>query len=141
MSNYIDEMLSESPQDFSGTALTPAAKHLFDTNEFTTLLSEKIAATFHHIVEKSLFLAKRARPYIQLAVSFICTRVRCCDEHYCVKARAHDLIPRQDLRALTHAGVQRRTRGQVVGRRHLCGNTRHAQPNRSGNHTRKGSSV
>lgn len=64
MINYINEMLDEAPDGFTGTSPTPAAKHLFDTSENAAQLSEKDAAVFHHIVARALFLAKRARPDI-----------------------------------------------------------------------------
>ena len=55
---------------------TPAAAHLFDTEEDNpALLSEEDATLFHHIVAKLLYLSKRARPDIQLAVAFLFTRV------------------------------------------------------------------
>lgn len=81
MIDYIDRMLDEAPTDFSGVAPTPAAKHLFETSGEATKLSEKQSNIFHNIVARSLFLAKRARPDIQLAVAFLCTRVQGSDEH------------------------------------------------------------
>ena len=81
MIEYIDQILGEAPREFPGTAPTPAARHLFDTSDDAPKLSDQDAATFHHIVAKSLFLAKRARPDIQLAVSFLCTRVQGSTTH------------------------------------------------------------
>lgn len=87
MTGYIDELLDEGPAEFSSTAPTPAASHLFDTCDSTEKLDEKRANLFHHIVEKVRFLAKRARPDIQLTVAFLCTRVRASDEHDWKKLR------------------------------------------------------
>lgn len=42
---------------------------------------------FHHVVAKAVFLSKRARPDIQLAVGFLSTRVKSPDEHDWKKLR------------------------------------------------------
>lgn len=81
MVDYIDQILAEAPLEFTGTAPTPAARHFFDTSDDTPKLNNEDAAKFHHMVAKTLFLAKRARPDIQLSVSFLCTRVQCSDAH------------------------------------------------------------
>ena len=79
MVNYIEEMLDELPEDMSGTAITPAANHLFYVDEKAEKLSTEKAEFFHHNVAKLLFLCKRARPDIQTAVAFLCTRVKTPD--------------------------------------------------------------
>ena len=77
MCDYISKILADAPSDMSGTAPTPAANHLFTVNESNpTLLSAADAEQFHHMVAQLLFLCKRARPDIQTAVSFLCTRVQ-----------------------------------------------------------------
>lgn len=81
MIEYIKNMVDEAPIEFSGTAATPAANHLFDTYEEAPKLEERRAAIFHHTVAKALFLAKRARPDMQLTVAFLCTRVQKPDQH------------------------------------------------------------
>ena len=58
----------------SGTAATPAASHLFEVNENGIKLSIQQSDFFHHNVAKLFFLCKRARPDIQTAVAFLCTR-------------------------------------------------------------------
>ena len=80
MINYIEEMLEELPDDMAGTAATPAANHLFDVQENGTKLDQQKSDFFHHNVAKLLFLCKRARPDIQTAVAFLCTRVKSSDE-------------------------------------------------------------
>ena len=87
MIDYIERLLDESPPEFSGEAATPAGKHLFDTEENATKLEEERAQIFHHLVARALFLCKRARPDIQLAVGFLTTRVRSPDEHDWKKLR------------------------------------------------------
>ena len=55
---------------------TPAAHHLFDRAEDAMKLSQAGADLFHHFVAQLLYLSKRELPDIQLAVSFLCNRVR-----------------------------------------------------------------
>ena len=80
MIDYIKNMLTELPPDMDGESPTPAANHLFEVNEAPTLLDEQKSQFFHHNVAKLLFLCKRARPDIQTAVAFLCTRVKASDE-------------------------------------------------------------
>lgn len=86
MFDYINEVIKESPEDFKGTAETPAAAHLFEVNEQREKLESEDISIFHHLVAKLLYLSKRARPDIQTAVSFLCTRVREPD-------KANDTLP------------------------------------------------
>jgi hypothetical protein len=77
MIDYIQAMLDELPADMDGEAATPAANHLFEVNEKDpVMLDESTSILFHHNVAKLLFLCKRARPDIQTAVAFLCTRVK-----------------------------------------------------------------
>ena len=77
MIDYIDDFLSELPDDMRGTAVTPAAAHIFETNtEDPVLLNLIDRELFHHRVAKLLYLSKRARPDIQLPVAYLCTRVK-----------------------------------------------------------------
>jgi hypothetical protein len=73
---YIQNMLSEIPNDMAGESATPAASHLFQVDEDADKLDETTAQLFHHYVAKLLFLCKRARPDIQTAIAFLCTRVK-----------------------------------------------------------------
>jgi hypothetical protein len=81
MIDYIKGILEDLPEDMDGEAATPAASHLFDVHEASSdmLLERDAAVMFHHNVAKLLFLCKRARPDIQTAVSFLCTRVKAPD--------------------------------------------------------------
>jgi hypothetical protein len=78
MVDYIKNTLNALPDDMNGESATPAASHLFDVSKATDdmLLDQETAELFHHNVAKLLFLCKRARPDIQTAVSFLCTRVK-----------------------------------------------------------------
>jgi hypothetical protein len=76
MIDYIENMMTELPADMSGTVRSPASSHLFDVNDDAEKLNTELSDFFHHNVAKLLFLCKRARPDIQTAVAFLCTRVK-----------------------------------------------------------------
>jgi hypothetical protein len=59
-----------------GENSTPAASFLFDVDEDCEKLDAETSEMFHHNTAKLLFLCKRARPDIQTAVAFLCTRVK-----------------------------------------------------------------
>jgi hypothetical protein len=76
MIDYIRNILDELPPDMNGENSTPAASFLFDVDEDCERLDEETSNLFHHNTAKLLFLCKRARPDIQTAVAFLCTRVK-----------------------------------------------------------------
>jgi hypothetical protein len=76
MSDYIKNVLDGLPEDMDGVSPTPAANHLFEVNKDPVPLDKELAEFFHHVVAQLLFLCKRARPDIQTAISFLCTRVK-----------------------------------------------------------------
>jgi hypothetical protein len=77
MIDYIQDMLDELRAAMDGEGATPAANRLFEVNETDpVILDELTSVLFHHHVAKLLFLCKRARPDIQTAVAFLCTRVK-----------------------------------------------------------------
>jgi hypothetical protein len=80
MVQYVKTMLAELNADMDGMSPTSAAAHLFNINEECPKLDKEQAKYFHHNVAKLLFLCKRARPDIETAVSFLCTRVKAPDE-------------------------------------------------------------
>jgi hypothetical protein len=62
----------------NGGAPTPASDNLFDVDdESPLLLNEKESDFFHRTTARLLFAAKRARPDLQVAVAYLCTRVKC----------------------------------------------------------------
>jgi hypothetical protein len=79
MKQYIQEMLDELPPNMAGESATPAASHLFQVNEDAKKLDEPTAQFFHHNVAKLLFLCKQARHDMQIAIAFLCTRVKAPD--------------------------------------------------------------
>jgi hypothetical protein len=61
MEPYIRSMIEEMPEDMTGTAVNPAASHLFDVNSHPEYLSEKESTVFVHLVMQLLYLSQRAR--------------------------------------------------------------------------------
>ena len=59
-----------------GEAKTPAADKLFNVEEESEDLNAEDAEYFHRLVARFLFVAKRTRPDIQVAVGYLCTRVK-----------------------------------------------------------------
>jgi hypothetical protein len=53
-----------------------APDNLFVVNEDCKKLSDEAAAAFHTIMAKALYITKRARLDINLAIAFLTTRVR-----------------------------------------------------------------
>jgi hypothetical protein len=76
MYDYLEDILSEMPADMKGTSPTPASDRLFDAEEESPPLNEKEADFFHRTTARLLFAAKRARPDLQVAVAYLCTRVK-----------------------------------------------------------------
>ena len=74
MDGFIKELIIES--SIKGTARTPAANHLFEIRDNATKLDKDQKKTFHTLVAKLLYLSKRVRPDLLLAVSFLTTRVQ-----------------------------------------------------------------
>ena len=62
--------------DVKGSVTTPATVNLFVINQATRALTAGEAKKFHTVVAKLLYLAKRARVDILLAIAFLCTRVK-----------------------------------------------------------------
>ena len=80
MEPYIEQIFVDCPTGLGkGPASTPAAAHLFDVDPDAGKLVPETKEAFHHLVAQLLYLSKRARPDIQTAVSFLCTRVQCPD--------------------------------------------------------------
>jgi hypothetical protein len=65
-----------SMYDVTGSATTPAANYLFKVSDDAEKLDESRRAKFHSTTQLLLYLAKRARPDILPAVSFLTTRVQ-----------------------------------------------------------------
>ena len=76
MEGFIADLIKWS--EIEGTAASPAANHLFDVRDAEKLSKDK-ADLFHSTTAKLLYLSKRVRPDIILAVSFLTTRVQAPD--------------------------------------------------------------
>jgi len=74
MKTYIENVLQEYPVEKSVS--TPANNNLFSSPAHDKKLDEDDRKKFHSVVAQLLYLAKRTRPEILLAVSFLCTKVR-----------------------------------------------------------------
>jgi hypothetical protein len=72
----IEEFAEEEPEESLKIVTTPATNNLFQTRIDVEKLSKRRATIYHSTVAKLLFVAKRARPDILLAVSFMTTRVK-----------------------------------------------------------------
>jgi hypothetical protein len=71
----INEFIDEEPDERIQLVKTPATNYLFKTRDMDKI-SQRKGKLFHSTVAKLLFIAKRARPDILLAVSFLTTRVK-----------------------------------------------------------------
>lgn len=74
MIDCIQNMLDALPNEMDGEAPTPATNQLFSINSSAVKLNADDADHYHHNTAKLLFLCKHARPDIQTAVAFLCTR-------------------------------------------------------------------
>jgi hypothetical protein len=60
----------------SSSQITAAPKNLFIVNEECEALNDSERESFHKVVAKSLYVAKRARPDVNTAISFLTKRVQ-----------------------------------------------------------------
>lgn len=72
MASMVDQVVEE--MKISETARTPAAVDLFHVDDKSPKLEKEKKEKFHSVVAKLLYMAKRARPDILTAVSFLTTR-------------------------------------------------------------------
>lgn len=102
MDDYVETIVTEAPDDMDGEVEMPAADHLFQINPNGQRVSKEVAERFHTMVAKLLFLAKRARPEIQTAIAFLCTRTQATDvDDYRKLARVIKYLRRYPKLALT----------------------------------------
>jgi hypothetical protein len=80
MYDYLEDILVEALDDMDGSAVTVASDHLFTVNTDCEKLNPETADYYHRTVAHLLFASKRARPDLQTAVVFLCTRVACSDK-------------------------------------------------------------
>jgi hypothetical protein len=82
MMEYIKTILTDFPEEITGTKTSPAADHLFLVRDpsLVKMLPEEQAMAFHCTTTQLLFLSARACRDIQPATAFLTTRVRSPDE-------------------------------------------------------------
>ena len=78
MEGYVEDVIRT--YGVTRHASTPAGADLFDVSPVSPKLNAADAEKFHSRVAKLLYLAKRARPDILLAISFLATRVQDSNE-------------------------------------------------------------
>ena len=76
MQSYLDECIMAFGESVVSSATTPASKSLMEINSESKVLEEERKTKFHHIVQKLLHICKRTRLDLQVAIGFLCTRVR-----------------------------------------------------------------
>ena len=80
MKDYLLEAIKDFPEELENNARTPAANNLFTVNAKTPKIPEEKRVILHRVTARLLFVGKRARPDIQVAVGFLSTRVTKADE-------------------------------------------------------------
>ncbi len=80
MTKYLSKVIADFPKEIIGKAATPAGDHLFKVRDEGRKLNEEQAGTFHHTVYQLLFAANQLWRDIQMAVSFLTTRVQAPNE-------------------------------------------------------------
>jgi KUP system potassium uptake protein len=79
-SEYIKEAIVDFGEKLKGSATSPARRDLFEINEESKELGSGKRETFHSVVAKLLYVAKRGRLDVELPIAFLCTRVTCSTE-------------------------------------------------------------
>eukprot|EP00980_Cylindrotheca_fusiformis_P000255 scaffold55_cov113-Cylindrotheca_fusiformis.AAC.2 len=79
MKDYLTEAINDFTEDCSRRAVTPAANHLFRVNKNAEKLDEEDRKLLHSITAKLLFVPRRARLDIQVAIAFLTSRVTKAD--------------------------------------------------------------
>jgi hypothetical protein len=75
MKPTIQKAINSFPEDLDGTVCSPAARHLWKTNDNSKALDKERSDIFHSISALLLFITKRVRPDIEPTVAFLTTRV------------------------------------------------------------------
>jgi hypothetical protein len=80
MKDCIKEAIRHFGEDITKTTSSLARKKLFEIGETSGALTDADRNIFHGLVAKLLYVSKRGRLDIQLAIAFLCTRVSCSTE-------------------------------------------------------------
>ena len=76
MKTYLQECIDSFGESLTSNATTPANKNLMELDEESCKLNTQKRELFHHIVQKLLHISKRGRLDLQVAIGFLCTRVK-----------------------------------------------------------------
>ena len=80
---FLEDILEVNKKgDINGECVTSAAANLFNIVESSENLSVNKADYFHRIAARLLFASKQARPDLQVAIAYLCARVKCPNEAY-----------------------------------------------------------
>jgi hypothetical protein len=77
--DFLEDILDKTSRYYggmNGTSVTPAVSDIFTVDKTSTLLSKHQAEYFYRITARLLFASKRARPDLQVAMAYFCTRVK-----------------------------------------------------------------
>ena len=81
MFDYLEDVIVEASQDLKNSrSYYPGNDSLMKVDEDSLKLSTKDADLFHRHIARLLFASKRARPDIQVSVTYLCTRVKALTE-------------------------------------------------------------
>ena len=75
MPDHIKEAIDAFGEELGRTAPNPASKGIFNVNPDSPKLEESQRKKFHSIVQKLLWISKRARPDIMVPIAFLTKRV------------------------------------------------------------------
>ena len=75
MKDQVKEAIEWGGTQSGRKPVTPASSNLFEKSEPPKFLLPDESDSFHSVVQKLLYIYKRARPDIEPALSFLCTRV------------------------------------------------------------------
>mmetsp|Transcript_17882 Transcript_17882/g.25771 ORF Transcript_17882/g.25771 Transcript_17882/m.25771 type:complete len:101 (+) Transcript_17882:3-305(+) len=73
---YINQMIDDFKYELTGQVKQPWTEKLMKIDRKAKKLDEERKKIFHTFVIKAMFLSKRGRPDINLAVKFLSSRVR-----------------------------------------------------------------
>lgn len=76
MKDMIKKAIDSFGEELDTDAASPATKHLLNVKVSDEKLNERMAETYHSVTAQLLYIMKRARPDIDTAVAFLCTRVK-----------------------------------------------------------------
>jgi len=87
MTDYLKECIHAYGEAINTSATSPANNGLMSVDENSIKLDESRKVKFHHITAKLLHICKRVRLDLQVAVGFLCTRVKNPTEQDWLKLR------------------------------------------------------